>query len=295
MGSLPETIHREITPLNEDDCFLVFDRKRNLFNFPIHFHPEYELNFIVNAKGGRRIVGDHIGEIDNYELVMVGPNIYHGWENYHNSGKELAHEITIQFPRDIFEGQLINKNLLKPIKDLLTNANRGILFTKETTQRIEPRIVSLSQKRGFDSFLEFQSLLYDLSISRGQHLLTNISFQNNNDFHNSEKIEKIYNYVKANFNNKIMLNEAADLLNMSVVSFSRLIKQRTGKSFIEFVNEIRLGYATRLLIETTKSISEICYESGFNNISNFNRTFRKKQGSTPSEFRVNFNGIKNVF
>jgi AraC-like DNA-binding protein len=92
-----------------------------------------------------------------------------------------------------------------------------------------------------------------------------------------------------------MLNEAADLLNMSVVLFSRLIKQRTGKSFIEFVNEIRLGYATRLLIETTKSISEICYESGFNNISNFTRTFRKKQGSTPSEFRMNFNGIKNVF
>lgn len=295
ISAIRESIHREITPINEDDCFLVFDRERSLFTFPIHFHPEYEINFIAHARGARRVVGDHIDEIDDYELVMVGPNLYHGWENYRNTGKQLLHEITIQFPRDIFEGPLIGKNLLKPIRDLLNNANRGLLFSKEAAQQAEKRLVSLTQKRGFDSFLEFQSLLYDLSISRNQKLLTNISFQHNNDFHNSERIEKIYNFVRANFNKRIMLEEAAAMLNMSVVSFSRLIKQRTGKSFVEFVNEIRLGYATRLLIETRKSVSEICYECGFNNISNFNRTFKKKQHTTPSEFRTNFNGIKNVF
>lgn len=293
--AIKESIHREITPLNEDDCFLVFDRERSLFTFPIHFHPEYEINFIANAPGARRVVGDHIEEIEDYELVMVGPNLYHGWENYRNTGKQLLHEITIQFPKDIFEGPLIAKNLLKPIRDLLNNANRGILFSKDTALQAEKRLRTLSKKRGFDSFLEFQSLLYDLSISRHQKLLTNISFQHNNAFHNSERIEKIYNYVRANFNKRIMLEEAAAMLNMSVVSFSRLIKQRTGKSFVEFVNEIRLGYATRLLIETRKSVSEICYECGFNNISNFNRIFKKKQHATPSEFRMNFNGVKNVF
>ncbi|ASB48985.1 AraC family transcriptional regulator [Alkalitalea saponilacus] len=292
---MKESIHREITPLNEDDCFLVFDRERSLFTFPVHFHPEYEINFIANAQGGRRVVGDHIEEIDEYELVMVGPNLYHGWENYRNTGKQLLHEITIQFPKDIFEGPLMGKNILKPIRDLLQNAARGIAFSKETAKQAEPRLHNLTQKRGFDSFLEFQSLLYDLSISRNQKLLTNISFQHYSDFHNSERIEKIYNHVKANFNKKIMLEEAAQMLNMSVVSFSRLIKQRTGKSFIEFINEIRLGHATRLLIETNKSVSEICYECGFNNISNFNRTFKRKQGCTPSEFRVNFNGVKTVF
>ena len=293
--TLRETIHREITPLREDDCFLVFDRERSLFTFPIHFHPEYEINFIVNGTGARRVVGDHIEEIDDYELVIVGPNLYHGWENYRNTGKSLMHEITIQFPRDIFEGGLISKNILKPVRDLLHNANRGVLFSEETAINLKSRLFGLAQKRGFDSFIEFQSLLYDLSISRGQRLLTNISFQSNSDFHNSERIEKIYNYVRANFNKRIMLEDAAELLNMSVVSFSRLIKQRTGKSFIEFVNEIRLGYATRLLIETNKSVSEVCYQCGFNNISNFNRTFRKKQNCTPSEFRMNFTGVKNVF
>jgi AraC-like DNA-binding protein len=292
---MKDSIHREITPLKEDDCFLVFDRERSLFTYPVHFHPEYELNFISNAKGARRVVGDHIEEISEYELVMVGPNLYHCWENFHNTGKSLMHEITIQFPRELFDGSLINRNLLKPIKDLLANSNRGVLFSQQTVKMVEGRLNTLSQKRGFDSFLEFQSLLYDLSISRGQRMLTNISFQRTSDFHNSDRIEKIYNYVRANFNKKIMLEEAAELLNMSVVSFSRLIKQRTGKSFVEFVNEIRLGYATRMLIETGKSVSEICYECGFNNISNFNRTFKKKQDCTPSEFRLNFTGVKNVF
>jgi len=292
---MKENIHREITPLTENDCFLVFDRQRSLFTFPIHFHPEYEINFIHKAIGGRRVVGDHLEEIGEYELVMVGPNLYHGWENYRNTGTELLHEITIQFPKDIFEGALISKNIFKPVRDLLQNANRGILFSTETAKNLEKRFLGLAQKRGFDSFLEFQSLIYDLSISRDQKLLTNISFQKGNEFHNNERIEKIYNYVSENFSKKIMLEGAAEMLNMSVVSFSRMIKLRTGKSFIDFVNEIRLGHATRLLIETGKSVSEVCYECGFNNISNFNRTFKKKQGCTPSEFRVNFNGVKTVF
>ncbi|PWD99394.1 helix-turn-helix domain-containing protein [Marinilabilia rubra] len=288
-------IHREITPLQEDDCFLVFDRKRRLFNFPVHFHPEYELNFIANASGARRVVGDHIEEIDDLELVMVGPNLYHGWENYKNSGSGLLHEITLQFPGDLFQNQLLHKNILKPIRELFHNSNRGILFSKETTSMTADRLIHMSKKRSFDSYIEFQSLLYDLAISRDQRLLTNISFQKNNDFYNSDKIEKIYNFVRDNYVQRIKLEDAAKLLNMSIVSFSRLIKQRTGKSFVDFVNEVRLGYATRMLIETTKSVSEICYECGFNNISNFNRIFKKKQNCTPSEFRTNFNGIRNVF
>lgn len=287
-------IHREITPLQENDCFLIFDRERNAFTFPIHFHPEFEITFINNAKGGKRIVGDHIGEIQEKELVMVGPNLYHGWENYKNTGKELLHEITIQFPRELFDGNILNKNILKPIRELFNNANRGILFSKDTIRMVEPKLLELSKKRGFDSYLAFQSLLYDLAISRDQQLLTNLSFQRQSDFHNSERIELIYKYIQDNHHQKIKLDDAASIVNMSVISFSRLIKQRTGKSFIDFVNEIRLGIATRLLIETNKSIAEICFDCGFNNISNFNRIFKKKQDCTPSEFRMNFNGIKNV-
>ncbi|CDF80810.1 transcriptional regulator, AraC family [Formosa agariphila KMM 3901] len=288
-------IHREITPLKENDCFLVFDRKRKEFSFPIHFHPEYEINFIKNATGGKRIIGDHISEINEYELVMVGPNIYHGWENFKNDKSQTLHEITIQFPRDIFDSKLLSKNILTPIKELFRNSNQGILFSKETAIKLEDKLNSLSKKSGFDNFLNFQSILYALSIAKNKRLLTNISFEEQYDFHNSERIEKVYKYVKANYNSKIKVEDAASLVNMTVISFSRLIKQRTGKTFIEFLNELRLGYATRKLIETNDSVTDICFSCGFNNLSNFNRIFKKKQNCTPSEFRINFKGIKNIF
>lgn len=291
---MKDIVHREITPLKENDCFLVFDRLKSEFNFPIHFHTEYELNLILNAKGAKRIVGDHIFEIDDLELVLVGPNLYHGWEDLHNRGTQI-HEVTIQFPRDLFSEDMLNKNVMKPIKEVLFHSNRGISFSRATVLQVKDKILSLSQKRGFDSFIELQTLLYDLAMARDQKLLTNISFQRLDDFQNSEKIEQLYNFIKENFRNKIKLEEAAQLLNMSVVSFTRFIKQRTGKSFVDFVNEIRLGYATRLLIESNKSISEVCYECGFNNISNFNRIFKKKQDTTPSEFRNSFKGLKNVY
>ncbi|SNY99567.1 AraC family transcriptional regulator [Flagellimonas pacifica] len=287
--------HREITPLKENDCFLVFDRKRNNFDFPIHFHPEFEINFIRNAKGARRVVGDHIGEIEDYELVMVGPNMHHAWEDYKNDPSETLHEITIQFPRYLFDDQMLNKNIFKPIKDLFRQANHGILFSYDTAKNVEEKLALISQKSGFDNFLDFQSLLYDLAISRNKKLLTTISFENQNDFHNSKRIEKVYNYIKGNYAQKIKIETAASEVNMTVISFSRLIKQRTGKTFTEFVNDLRLGYAIRKLIETNDGISEICFQCGFNNISNFNRVFKKKQGCTPKEFRENFTGTKNIY
>lgn len=288
-------IHREITPLQGKDCFMIFDRRRYLFNYPIHFHPEFEINYIYNAQGGRRIVGDHVGEIGKRELVMTGPNLYHGWENFKNSPKLESHEITIQFPKDLFHEGLLSKNLIQPINKLLQNANRGILFSEDTINLVEKKLFHLSRKNDFDSFLEFQSLLYDLAISRDQKFLTNMNFSHQNDFINSERIEKIYNFLKENYQNKIKIEEVAQLVNMSVISLSRLIKKRTGKSFVEFLIAIRLGAATRSLIETNDSVSEICYDCGFNNISNFNRIFKKYQNCTPSEFRTSFNGVKNVY
>jgi AraC-like DNA-binding protein len=288
-------IHREITPLNENDCFLVFERSRNYFNFPIHFHPEYEINFIYNAKGAKRTVGDHIEEIDNYELVMVGPNIYHGWEDYKNKPENIMDEITIQFPRNLFDSLLLNKNILQPINELFASANQGILFSTETAIKLESKLRSLNSGNGFENLLTFQSLLYDLALSKNKKLLTSISFKGTTDFFKSEKIEKIFNYVKSNYKNTIRVEEAASMINMSVITFSRLVKQQTGKTFIEFVNELRMGFAARMLIETDESISEICFVCGFNNISNFNRLFKKSKNCSPSEFRNNFIGTKNIF
>lgn len=291
---MKEVIHREITPLSDSDCFMVFDRYKSDFTFPIHFHPEYELNFISNAKGAKRIVGDHIDEIDDLELVLVGPNVFHSWEDYHNTEAQI-HEITIQFPADLIGENLLNKNIYKPIKELFLHAQRGISFSRPTIKQVEDKILNICKISGFDSILELQSLLFDLATSRNQKLLTNASFQRANDFYNSEIIEKMYNYIKENYNKKIKLEEVAKFLNMSVVSFTRLIKLQTGKTFVDFLNEMRLGLATRQLIETNTCVAQICFNCGFNNVLNFNRIFRKKQGVTPSEFRNNFTGMKSIY
>ena len=163
--SNPINIHREITPLKQADCFMVFERSRKAFNYPIHFHPEVELNFIYKAEGAKRIVGDHIGEIGKRELVLVGSNLYHGWENDKNNKEQEFKEITIQFPASIFQEELLERNLMLPIRNMLRNADRGILFAERTIKSVESKLFALSKTQGFDGFLLFQSLLYDLAIS----------------------------------------------------------------------------------------------------------------------------------
>ncbi len=295
MKAIEKGIHREITPLKNQDCFLVFDRRRKKFNYPVHFHPEYELNFIFGAQGGRRIVGDHMSTIDILELVLIGPNIYHGWENLENTGEDEFHEVTIQFQKDIFDPVLLEKNIMHPIKTLFENSTRGILFSQETIKSVENTILTMSHTQGFDSFLKLQSLLYDLALSRDQTFLTHMAFASKNDFHSSQRIEIIYKFLKDNYQRTIKIDEVAGLVNMSVISLSRLIKQSTGKSFKEFLIEVRLGSATRQLIESNKNITEICYDCGFNNISNFNRIFKKYRNCTPTEFRLNFSGVRTVY
>ena len=169
----------------------------------------------------------------------------------------------------------------------------GILFSKKIAEEIKPKILKLSKIDSIDYFLELISILHDLANSRNQQLLSTYISENKN-FENSDKIKKIYEYVQNNYQNKMSLNEISDLVNMSPVSFNRFIKKRTGKTFIEYVNDTRIGYASRWLIEKELSIAEIAFKCGFNNIANFNRVFKKTKNCTPSQFRQEFSGIKRV-
>lgn len=283
-----QNIHREITELSPEDSFLVFDRIKDDFDFPIHFHPEYELNYIKNGKGVKRIIGDHIDEIDDLELVLLGPNLVHVWE-LHNCKSKKIHEITIHISNDLVDDKLLTKKIFKSIKDMFSRSNHGILFSKKISKEIGPRLVQLTKTGGIDYYLEFISILYDLANSRDQKLLSS-SFSQRSDFANSEKIKKVYDYIHNNFNKKITLSEISDLVNMTPVSFNRFIKKRTGNTFINFVNNTRISYASRMLLDTDLSIGEICYKCGFNNIANFNRIFKKSKKCTPSEFKLEFNG-----
>jgi AraC-like DNA-binding protein len=285
---------REITPLTQNDCFTIFSRVKREFSFPLHYHEEMELNLILNAKGARRIVGDHIDSIEDLELVLVGPNVYHAWFTHQCRSEEIR-EVTIQWHKDLIEDKLLRRNQLSFIRSMLERSQKGILFSRETIKAVMPRLLSLNQKSGFDSVLELLSILHDLSTSRNMRTLSDGSFTNQHYTFNSRRIEKAFEYMNTNYDKPVTLGEVAKLVSMTEVSFSRFIKKRTGNTFIDSLNEIRLGHATRMLIDTTHSIAEISYHCGFNNISNFNRIFKKKKMCTPKEFRENFTSGTRVF
>ncbi len=177
---------------------------------------------------------------------------------------------------------------------IFENAKRGILFSKETTNAIAPRILNLKTKSGFDSILELLSIIHDLSTSRDIKLLSDSTFTSDQYKYNSRRIEKVFEYMNNNFSHQITLTEVAKIANMSEVSFSRLMKRHTGYSFVDSLNEIRLGHVTRMLIDTNQTIAEVAFRCGFNNMANFNRIFKAKKGLTPKEFRKNYEG-KRIF
>lgn len=285
---MPATLLREIIPLTQNDCFTIFSRVKDHFDFPLHTHEEFELNFISNAKNAKRIVGDHIAETDNLELVLVGPNLQHGWFTHNCTSKDI-HEITIQFHKDLFDEKFLRRNQLSFIRILFEKSLRGVLFSKETTQAIMHRVIELTKKHGFDSVLELMSVLHDLSISRNIKILSDSSFINADTLsYNSRRVEKVMEYMNRYFDKVITLTEVAKIASMSEVAFSRFFKARTGNTFIDTLNDIRLGHASRMLIETTNSITEIAFQCGFNNISNFNRIFKKRKTCTPKEFRETY-------
>jgi len=284
--------YREIVTLAAQDSFVVLDRTNKEFDYRIHYHPEFEINFIKNGKGLKRIVGDSIEEIDDAELALVGPNLYHSWE-LNNCKKKDIHEITIQFRYDLFGDFLLSKRLMTPIKVMFNRSVHGILFSKQIAETLTPRLMKISKLDGLKCFLEITSILYDLANSRNQRLLSTFTSENVN-FEEDDKMKLIYDYIQNNFSKKMTLEEVAGIVNMTIISFNRFLKKRTGKTFVDYINSIRIGYASRLLAEKDLSIAEIAFKSGYNNIGNFNRVFKNLKKCTPSQYRDDFSVFRRI-
>lgn len=295
MDNSSNYIIREITPLSDKDCFYIVDRRKTDFTYPLHSHSEYELNYIENAEGVRRIVGDSVEIIGKYDLTLIAAaDLEHVWEQHNCSSKNIR-EITIQFSSDIFFGNFIHKNQFNSIRNMLKNAKKGINFPMEAIMRVYPILDKLaSEKEGFYAVIEFLTLLHELSVCNNYRTLASSSFAHIDDNSDSRRVLKVYEYVNNHYREQIRLQDLAQLVGMTPVAFSRFFKLRSGKLVTDYIIDIRLGHATRLLLDTTNSISEICYECGFNNLSNFNRTFRKKKDCSPKEFRENFRKTKTI-
>ena len=288
---MSRSILKEATPLKKSDCFSLFARYKTEFDFPVHFHEEYELNFIENAKGVKRIVGDSMEEIDDLELVLVGPNIPHAWFT-HKCQSEKIFEVTIQFHRDLFHESFLKRTQLSSIRELFEQSLKGVSFSRETIRQVAPRIKELEHKSGFGSVMELMSILEELSASPDQRALSGDRIYNADFIYmDSRRMEKLIEFMNAHFHRPVRLAEAAALVNMAETAFSRFFKMKTGVNFVDFLNDIRLGHASRLLIDTKDSIADIALACGYTSMSNFNRTFKREKGKTPKEFRTKHGNV----
>ena len=283
-----DIIH-EITPLGGRDVLYIADRHKKEFNYPIHKHDVFELNFVENASGVRRIVGDSAEVIGDYDLVIItSPYLEHVWEQ-HQCQSDDVHEITIHFNIDISEDGFLSKNPLRSICSMLQQARKGLAFSLSAIMHVYPQLIGLSQmKDGFYALQQFMIILHELSVHEVARTLATSSYAKVEVESDSRRVLKVKNFISSNYQNELRLNELASLAGMSPSAFSRFFKLRTGRNLSDYIIDLRLGHASRQLVDTSKSISEISYSCGFNNLSNFNRIFKKKKGCSPSEFRENY-------
>jgi len=288
---MKQNAYRERAPFQEEDLIYVVDRRKDQWTFPIHTHDVFELNFIQGGKGIQRIVGDNVEYIDDYDLVLVdGDILEHGWFNTDNVPVKNVREITIQFSRSLVPESLLEKRQFASIKNLLNRAKKGVSFTLCTVLRVKSLILSLTaEQNGFRAVIDLLNLLHELSTADDSKTLASSTYAIDvNDSSEDGRMSTILEYIHKNYDKNIPLHDVAALINMSDAGFSRYFKKMMGINLTNYIIQYRISRSAWMIIHTDKTVSEICYAVGFDNLSYFHRQFKKYKEYTPNEFRKLF-------
>jgi AraC-like DNA-binding protein len=255
---------------------------------PLHFHHLCELVWIEQSFG-KRIIGDHVDNFSDGDLVLMSPDLPHIWQNdaiYLRRKKGYrAKAIVIYFPADILSNLSDEPAVIQPTQELIRKASRGLKFFGQTHATVTAMLKEIGDSAGLKKILYFLNIIETLSHSTEYESLASISYKNAYGAKDTDRINIVYQFVMHNFHRAISLEEIADITSMSPSAFSRYFKSRTQKSFVQFLNEIRIGHACKLLHNEEYSVSDVCYECGYNNLTNFNKFFKIQKKMTPSEYR----------
>lgn len=271
--------------------FSVIELKEPHFDPNWHFHPHYQL-FTVLEGVGTRLIGDSIQHFEPGDTVFLGPDLPHLWRSdkaYFEPGCLLTtHGVVIYFTEDFLGEGFFGKTEMFALSSLLNKSMRGIQYHSATRDHVIREITSLAMMKGFDRILRFLHLLHFLSVNEDFEYITSLNYTNTHKISETERMQKVNEYVLKHFREEIRLSEIADIVNMSESAFCRYFKNRTNKTFSAFVSEVRIGNACKILSKEKVNVSQACYESGFNTLSNFNRQFREVTGKTPSDYQKQF-------
>ncbi|MBT3245009.1 MAG: helix-turn-helix transcriptional regulator [Bacteroidetes bacterium] len=253
----------------------------------IHSHKNYELNYIVSGSG-RRIVGDNISSFEKNDLVLLGPEVPHSWEIIESQRNHAPSCITTHFYENIISSDFFNIPELEKVEELLKRANRGISFRGSKIKKISAKLERLVDLDGLESYIELLKIFNDLLQVDTFEYLTSAVEMPDKFTKDLDRINRVYEYVFLNIEESIKLEDVAGLLHMAPGSFCRYFKKKTNRTFTQYVKGVRIGIAAKMLIETEKSVTQICYDSGYNNLANFNHYFKSLMNKTPSDYRKNF-------
>jgi len=249
-----------------------------------HYHDEYELHLIVESSG-KVFVGDYIGQFAPGHLVLTGPRVPHNWVSLDTPPEGVAlRDMVVQFAHAPLVSMASAIPEVKSILALLARALHGVEFFDVSVQARQ-RLQRIRDSSGLPRFIEFLTLLGELAQTSRYQLLSTVPMQSNDDDVSLARISSAINFIVHNYSSQFTLTQLANQVDMSERTFSRFFRSATGNSFTDFVNRLRINKACQLLMETERYVSNICYESGFNNVANFNRRFLELKGMTPKQFR----------
>ncbi|WP_128545658.1 AraC family transcriptional regulator [Larkinella soli] len=275
--------------LGEYNSLRVIYLSQPYFDAPWHYHPEYELTYVIRSRG-KRFVGDHVEAFGPGDLVLLGPDLPHLYRNddeyYHPESDEIGEAIVVQFAQALGDSWLPQLPEAQPLTGLLTRARYGLRFGPEKVLEVRDRLYTLLETDGLERLLRLLYILQMLAQDGDAVMLASDNYELKATEAETERMKRVLDYMLGHFREEIRVDNIASVAGMAPAAFCRYFRKRTRKSFIEYLNELRISHARKLLVESDISVSQVGLECGFNNISHFHRQFKLHTGTTPLKYQA---------